>query len=273
LNDAAATANPADQIERAQMGALLKKLSKGQPLTASQLEQLNAWQAKQNAPPEQPAKRGRKRKPIIPKIGPDSSARDVQMAVVAEARARVAAGRTLQNHHNRALRDAWLLEESLHLWPNLAAAAADCKVSTSTLRSFGEQGCPGITPHSPIPKAPVLLWLLEQAHTRGGDRGPTSEDERQLDMAYRRSKLAKLNNELVFDAEDRAHAGIIKSMSRVRHHLKHALPGALFDLIVAAKGDRVAAEQAIADRIESDLRRLEPQPPDRTTITEPEVQP
>lgn len=264
MNDA--TTAPVDvgaQLERAQIGALLKKLNKGQPLSDAQMEQVRAWQTKQQQPAEPPAKRGRKRKPIVPVIGPDSSARDVQMAVVAEARDRVAKGRPLQNHHSRALRDAWLLEESLHLWPNLAAAAADCKVSVTYMRDLGAQGCPGINPHSPIPKAPVLLFLLEQAHTRGGYRGPTTDDERQLDMDYRRTKLAKLNNSLVLDAEDRAHQGVLKTMGTVRHYLKHGLPGALFDTVAACKGDRAAAETAIADLIDIELRRMEPQPPHR----------
>ena len=261
------------QLERAQVGALLKKLSKGQPLTEQQLEQVRAWQARQTEPIEEPKKRGRKRLPIIPKIGPHSSARDVQKAVVAEARERVAKGRTLQNHHSRALRDSWLLEDSVYLWPNLAAAAADCKVSATQMRNFGEQGCPGINPHSPIPKAPVLLWLLEKSYERGGDRGPTTDDERQLDMDYRRSKLAKLNSSLVFDAEDRAHAGVLKTMGTVRHYLKHGLPGAIFDTVAAAKGDRASAESAIADLIERELRRLEPPTPPHAPEPLPALEP
>jgi hypothetical protein len=58
-------------------------------------------------------------------------------------------------------------------------------------------------------------------------------------------------------------------MGSVRHHLKHSLPGALFDVVAAANGDRTSAETAIADLIENELRRLEPAPPKPTTEPTP----
>lgn len=253
-----------DPIERAQMAALVKRLQAGTPLTDAHLRELRAYQereaAKKNPPPPTPTKRGRRPKAVIPKITAESSAREAQTALVLEAKQRMAAGRTLPNHLARALRDAWLLEDSVHIWPNLAAAAADCKVSVTTFRSFADQGCP-IEPHSPIAKAPVLAWLLDNAHQRGGDRGATTDTLEALEVQWRQAKLAKLNDHLIAEAEDRAHQGVLRTMGGVRHHLKHSLPGALFDVVAAAQGDRTAAETAIADLIENELRRLEPPAP------------
>ncbi len=262
MRGAAPLSDAPDIIERGQYAALVNRLKGGTPLSESQMEQVRSYQAKTAAATAAAAaptgKKGRKPRPILPALTAASSARDAQSHVVREARDRLAKGKTLANHHARALRDAWLMEESLHLWPSLAAAAADCKVSTSTLRSFGEQGCPGIEPHSPIPKAPVLLWLLENAHGRGGDRGATKDSLEQVELQWRQAKLAKMNDALSAEAEDRARQGVLTVMGAVRHHLRHSLPGALFDVVAAAKDDRSAAELAIADLIENELRRLEP---------------
>jgi hypothetical protein len=251
-------------IERAQVHALLKRLNAGTPLTEAQqkqvsnflaAEKLKAEHINNNNPAEN--KRGRKKKIIVPRGTSFATMRDAQLAVVNEAKDRIAKNKPLANHHARALRDAWLLEQSLHIWPTLAAASADLKVSPQTLRNMAEQGCP-FEPHSPIAKAPVLAWLLERAHERGGNRGTTTVDLEDVSLQWQKAKLDKLNGRLIAEAEDRAQQGVIAVMTALRHHLQNTLPGMACDAVTQAHGNRNAAEEAIIKIIDRELVRLEP---------------
>lgn len=238
---------------------LMKMMKDGKVLNSEQeLRVKNYIEAKkQKETPINNKKRGRNKKAIVPRGTPFTTMHDAQTAVVNEAKLRLQNNKPLANHHARALRDAWLLEMHVHIWPTLAAAAADLKISVSTMRNFAEEGCP-FEPHSPIAKAPVLSWLLHRAHERGGARGATTDDLEQIELQWRQAKLNKLNESLVAQAEDRAHQGVISTMSAVRHHLQHVLPGAICDIVASANGDRIAAEEQAIKLIENELRRLEP---------------
>lgn len=217
--------------------------------------------AKGNAAPAPKAKRGRKRKPAVPReLPPPTITVDQAMrAQLTIALRRSEQGKTLANHEQRVLRDAWLLDMAPYLWPTSAAAAADLGVSVGTFRAYKDQGCPGIEDHSPIPKHLVLAWLLRTSHQRGGKPGATINDAEELDNEWRRSKLARLNNTLITEAEDRAHQGVIHRMGQLRHHLQNGLPGVVFEVALANQGDRTAAEDAIAQAIDTELRRFVPQ--------------
>lgn len=240
-----------------------------------------------NAPakPLQLPKAARKRlqasqDPTEPAIAPNSAPAaaptpaDIDQAIkreLAAALQRSRDGHRLANHETRLLRDAWLHDQSMHLWPNLAAAAADLSISPSSLRAHGEAGCPGIEPHSPIPKAPVLAWLLKQAHTRGGDQGPTTATVEEMQLRLLSAKVdshERRARELVQIAEDRATQGVIRAMSQLRAHLTTALPARLREAI-QTEPDRAAAEATIASLIEQALRdhtRIDP-PPEPTKAT------
>jgi len=118
-------------------------------------------------------KRGRPKKPVVPRHQPAAADSPATTATamagqLAAIQAKASQGKHLANHESRLLRDAWLQDMREHLWPSLEAAAADLGISPSTLRNHAEAGCPSIEPHSPIPKAPVLRWLLQRAHDHGG---------------------------------------------------------------------------------------------------------
>lgn len=259
---APAPSTDADKIERAQIAALIKRLSAGQPLTDNQLDQVRAYNKRQEAAKTaatNPApKRGRKPRPIIPMPAAPATMRDAQRLILTEALKRQQAGKPLLNHHARAIRDAWLLSDALYLWPDIAAAAAELMVSISTLRGWTGDGCPAIESHSPIPKPPVYQWLLANVHQRGGNRGATTEQIEDVELRYRQAKLAKLEDTLAAEAEDRARQGVITVMTTVRENLKHQLPGALFDAVAKCGTDRNAAEDAISRLIDHEIRRLEP---------------
>lgn len=192
-----------------------------------------------------------------PPIGPQAVQEAMQRELAA-AMAKSTKGQRLANHEMRLLRDAWLHDQALHLWPTLVAAAADLSISPATLRSFADQGCPGVEPHSPIPKAPVLAWLLKRAHERGGDRGATSETVEELDRKLKQAKLDTTERrvrEIRQEAIDAARSGVQRAMAAVRHRLTATLPPHLVST-VRDEPDRQAAEHAIATLIESALREI-----------------
>ena len=172
--------------------------------------------------------------------------------LLADAIARQKAGKPLANHHARVLRDAWLLEMSLHIWPSLALAAVDLGISQSTLRGFADEGCP-IESHSPIPKAPVLAWLLKRAHQRGAAPHANRDTAEELDNRLRAAKVAKLEGSLIAEAEDLANQGVLTVMAEVRDALLRGLPPQLVEAARSAIDD-AAAETAVIELIATALQ-------------------
>lgn len=263
------TLTAGDQLDRAQMAALIKRLKAGQPLTDKQLDQVKAYIAAQEAQAAgTPARKpGRPRRPVIPKLVAPATMRDAQKLILNEALDRQRAGKPLANHHARAIRDAWLLSDALYLWPDIAACAAELQVSISTVRAWAADGCPAIESHSPIPKPPVYQWMLAHVHTRGGERGGTTAQIEDVELRWRQAKLAKLEDSIAAEAEDRARQGVITVMTTVREHLKHQLPGAIYDAVAKHITDRNVAEDAVGQLIDHELHRLEPRPPTTTPAT------
>jgi hypothetical protein len=224
-------------------------------------------------PAKPPTKRGRGRPPkrVVPHDdqtpnGSDSAeptdvttaqAIDRQLAVV---RQRADSGARLANHEMRLLKETWLHEMSLHIWPSLDAAAADLGMSPSSLRAFKDQGCPGIEPHSPIPKSPVLAWLLKRAHERGGERFANTHVAEEADARWKLARAAEKERTLVAQAEDLAQQGLLTACTALRSRLLHALPAAIYET-ARTEPDRTAAESRIAALIEnaiSDGARIAP---------------
>lgn len=203
------------------------------------------------------SKRGRKKIPAVPGQAVSSpvqpiSTTDALSAQLTAIRAKASAGARLANHESRILRDAWLLDMATHLWPNLESCAADLGVSPSTVRGYADAGCPGLEPHSPIPKAPVLAWLLKRAHERGGATHANKESIEDVDLRIKSAKAAKMESALIAEAEDLATQGVIERMAQLRHHLLHVVPGALVECI-HANPDRQAAEDAFSRLIDQAL--------------------
>ncbi len=255
----AATSQPGelttDLVKRAQQRALLKQLESGKPLSEKQLKELQAGIA--------PAKtgRGRPRRPVVPRAAKPPAAAisiaDVHDKLLEDAKARAAAGKPLQNHHVRILRDAWLSEMSLHIWPSLEACAADLAISPTTVRSMAKEGCPGLEPHSPIPKAPVLTWLLRRAHERGGGKHVDGHSLEEVEFRIKNAKASKMERTLIAEAEDLAAQGVITTMTNLRHHLLHSLPAHIFAAVDQAT-DQVSAEDAISRLVAASLQSFAP---------------
>lgn len=215
---------------------------------------------------------GRPRKAAIPRAASPppvaASATDLLAAELERVKARSAAGHRLANHEARTLRTAWLLEQSRHLWPNADAAAADLGVSVSTVRGYADQGCPDIHPHDPIPKAPVLMWLLRRAHEAGGSEHATAASIEAVELSIKRAKESRLWGTLVAEAEDRATQGVIESQSQLRSVLLGQLPGQLAAAARSATDADDAARQ-ILDLIEQTIRNHPYAPPTAASAQEP----
>lgn len=220
--------------------------------------------------PKATAKRGRPRKPAKPPASPavaaptTMSVSDCMLAELDAVKAKAALGRPLANHESRLLRDAWLMDQALHLWANLEACAADLQVSPSTVRGYATDGCPGLEPHSPIPKAPVLAWLLRRAHDRGGEQHATKQTIEEAELRIRLAKAAKLEQSLIAEAEDRARQAVLTLMSELRHALLQTLPSEV------ATAARAAADQDAATAVT--LAAIERAMRDRPLPTPPEHQ-
>jgi uncharacterized protein (DUF2384 family) len=226
--------------------------------------------------PAKPAKpsRRRGRPPKAPKAPTTPNGSELPAATTAEAmraqlaavQARAAAGARLNNHEMRVLRDAWLHDMAVHLWPSAEAAAADLGVSPNTFRGYGAArpdgtpGCPGIESHSPIPKAPVLRWLLANAHHQGGTPPATQATIEAVELSIKQAKDAKLWGSLTAEAEDRATQGVIEVAETLRHQLTQSLPAQLADQVRAAV-DLAAGEDTARELIEGALRGLHYHPP------------
>jgi hypothetical protein len=229
-------------------------------------------------PKPAPKRRGRPPKAAVPGSTPNRSglkppaaaapatSAEALRAQLATIRTRAAAGARLNNHEARILRDAWLLEESAHLWPSAEAAAADLGVSPNTFRGYaaarpdGTAGCPGIEPHSAIPKAPVLAWLLKNAHHQGGTPPATQQTIEDVELSIKRAKDAKLWGTLTAEAEDRATQGVIETVDALRHTLLQTLPAQLAEDVRAA-ADLAAAADTARELIETALRGVRYHPP------------
>ena len=225
------------------------------------------------AKPAKPARR-RGRPPKAPKAPTTPNGSELPAATTAEAmraqlaavQARAAAGARLNNHEMRILRDAWLHEMAMHLWPSAEAAAADLGVSPNTFRGYGAArpdgtpGAPGIEGHSPIPKAPVLRWLLTNAHHQGGTSPATQATIEAVELSIKQAKDAKLWGALIAEAEDRATQGVIDTVDTLRHQLLQTLPAQLADQVRAAV-DLAAGEDTARELLESTLRDIRYQPP------------
>jgi len=226
-------------------------------------------------PKPKPAPKRRGRPPKAPRPGstsngsglavPSTSAEALR-AQLATIRQRAAAGARLNNHEARILRDAWLLEESAHIWPSAEAAAADLGVSPNTFRGYaapradGTPGAPGIEAHSPIPKAPVLAWLLKNAHHQGGTAPATQQTIEAVELSIKQAKDAKLWGSLTAEAEDRATQGVIETVDALRQRLTQTLPAQLANDLRDAV-DLAAAEDTARELIEKALRETTYQPP------------
>ena len=198
-------------------------------------------------------RRRKTRKAALPgHSAPAPSLAEAHAAELARVKARAAAGERLANHESRLLRDAWLADMAVHIWPNLEAASADLGVSPGTVRNWAQEGCPGIEAHSPVPKAPVLSWLLKRAHERGGQAPATRESIEEVELRLKRSKADAAEKRLVAEGQDTARAAAIHFASQLRHHLVEQLPGTIAEACRAA-GDDSAATDAARDRIEQAL--------------------
>ena len=215
---------------------------------------------------------GRPRKAAVPKDAPEpakkspakpTTAGEALQTLAEEGKARQAAGKSLQNHHVRALRDAWLYDMAQYVWTSADVAAADLGVSPATFRGYADQGCPGIEPHSPIPKAPVLRWLLQHAHERGGDRAANRDSIEQVDLRLKLAKAEREERALIAQAEDRANQGIVLLMAELREVLLRDLPGQLAADVRDAT-DHTHAEEIILRRLTDALRDRRIAPPQET---------
>jgi hypothetical protein len=215
---------------------------------------------RQPAKRSQPSKpRGRPRRPITPRTAAPAtpaapvSATEAYRLEVQHAQARSAAGQRLAHHEVRALRDAWLLDQAAHLWAGVDACAAELGVSASTVRGFAGEGCPHLEAHSPIPKAPVLAWLLKRAHERGAAPSATHDSLEEVQLRIQSAKAAKLEGALVAEAEGHALAGLQTRITRLRQALLTSLPSQAYELAADPKTPRDQAEAGIQAAIESAL--------------------
>ncbi len=222
------------------------------------------------APPVGKPKAKRGRKPKVPKVdaivqakAPASDVAEVSTAVAMAAqlkalKAKAATGKSLANHEQRVLRDAWLQDMAQYVWEGAPAAAADLDISVGTFRSYREKGCPGIEDHSPIPKHTVLAWLVRTAHERGGQGGTTTNDIEAVELQIKQVKAAKGSGALISEAEDRATQGVIRLMGQIRNFLQNGLPSVVYEIAHKHPTDRTAGEDAISQAIETELRRFDP---------------
>jgi hypothetical protein len=164
---------------------------------------------------------------------------------------------------------------AMHLWPSAEAAAADLGVSPNTFRGYaaarpdGTPGAPGIEGHSPIPKAPVLRWLLTNAHHQGGTAPATQATIEAVELSIKQAKDAKLWGALIAEAEDRATQGVIETVDTLRHQLLQTLPAQLADQVRAAV-DLAAGEDTARELLEGALRGVRYQPPATVNQAAPE---
>lgn len=240
--------------------------------------------SKKKTKPAPPAgnkpKRGRGRPPKVPHVAPAAKAttpaQDSVEVSTAEAmaaqlkalKAKAATGKSLANHEQRVLRDAWLQDMAQYLWEGAPAAAADLNISVGTFRGYREKGCPGIEDHSPIPKHTVLAWLYRTAHDRGGERGTTNDDIEAVELQIKQIKAAKAGDALKSEAEDRATQGVIRLMGQIRNFLQNGLPSVVYEIALKHPTDRTAGEDAISQAIETELRRFDPATKPTTPTTE-----
>lgn len=187
--------------------------------------------------------------PQLPAMTSDAA----MAAVVADARQRQAAGKPLQNFHVRALRDAWLFDQQLHIWPSSAIAAADLGVSLSTFRGYADEGCPAIQPHEAIPKAPVYAWLLRRAHKQGGEVHKNRESIEDVEYRIKAVKAAAAEKTLIAEAEDRATQALLTVMGEVRESLLKDLPAQVADAARQAV-DHATATEAVLELLVTALR-------------------
>ncbi len=206
--------------------------------------------------------RGRPPKAVVPNPdkpkGTPATTDEALAAQLVAIKAKAAAGKPLQNHEARLLRDAWLIEQAAQdvLWSGAEAAAAELGISVGTVRGFGDRGCPGIEPHSPIPKLPVYRWLLTNAHQRGGTPPATSEGIEAAELRIKLAKAAKLEGTLAAEAEDRARQALIQVVAATRHHLLYQLPGTIVEAIEALP-DRHGREDCIRRLIVESLQQAQ----------------
>lgn len=222
--------------------------------------------SKPAAPPagKTKAKAKRGRKPKVPKVVVSApspvtvTTADAMAAQLKAVQAKASTGKSLANHEQRILRDAWLLDMHQYVWESAPAAAADLSISVGTFRGYREKGCPGIEDHSPIPKHTVLAWLYHTAHVRGGEAGTTTNDIEKVELQIKQAKAAKVSGELTSQAEDRATQGVIRLMGQIRNFLQNGLPSILYEIALKFPTDRAAGEDAISQAIDTELRRFEP---------------
>ena len=192
--------------------------------------------------PSPPKRRpGRPKKAVVPSDPPPPepiSATEAQRLILAQAAARAHRGERLSHAEAKCLREAWLHDMAEHLWPSWETAAAELSISVSTLRSFRDQGCPGLPGegdgHAPIAKARVLSWLLRRAHDRGAatfaDAGSIEEQE----LRWKKAKADQLEGTLQAEAIATAESQIRDLFTRLRHEALHVWPETIVHATCAA---------------------------------------
>lgn len=177
---------------------------------------------------------GRPKKPIsspaaaTPPAPPTTPAAATPAALLAEVapaiRAKMGRGGSLAHHEAKILREAVWLEKHLDYWPGIDAAAADLGVSANTLRSWADEGCPGIEAHLPVHRASVLAWLLARANERGANPHATKDTIEDWDARLRRAKAIEREGLLVAEADDRARQALLATCGDLRTALLDHAP-------------------------------------------------
>lgn len=211
-----------------------------------------------------PAKRGRGRPPKAPKATeptPLPAAADAAgwLGLAGEAiRKRLEQGKALPNHDNRLLREATWLAKHADYWHGVDEAAASLGVSPNTVRSYAEQGCPGIEPHHPVHRASVLHWLLKNAHASGGQAPATRQTIEDVELRIKSAKADQLEGRLLAEADDRARQGVLLACADARQGLLERVPRALSD--GHPYGSPAALEDAARAAITAELANLAADP-------------
>ncbi len=142
------------------------------------------------------------------------------------------------------LRDLALRDVARHIWPDVAAAAAELAVSVQTVRNWcDESGIPSA--RCVIPKADLYraLWKRAQATAPAAASAGTDADQREqeLRMLERQARIDERTNRLIAQANDHGRAGLIAAVSDVRQAITNRLPSVLADAL-AKDTDRMTWE-------------------------------
>lgn len=195
-----------------------------------------------------------------------ASAVQAHQALAAAAQRLLDAGRRLERHEAKALREAALLEMAAHVWPDRQACAAELGIPLKTLERLIGRGLPS-APHAPLSKAAVYRWLWRDAATAA----PTGRDQVDLraqslaaEARLKEAKASKLEGELEAQARDAAAQALAAVLVPLKQQLLFRLPGLLWEL---AQGvERGAAEpllrRALADALTELARRAGALPED-----------